>query len=210
MIEWLTNGGPVMIPIGLCSVIGVAVFFERLWSLRRERVVPRSLCVELVELVRRDRFDDALMLCRKRDASIARIVELAVESRSLPRSIIKERVEEIGRREAAELESYLPVLGTIGSLGPLLGLLGTVSGMILTFEAIKTGGMGDMRLVAGGIGQALITTFGGLVVAIPAVVAHRYLTARVDALIVDLEEVTFGIVDLVSAEGSAKKVESAS
>jgi biopolymer transport protein ExbB len=207
VIEWVTNGGPVMIPIGICSIVALAVFFERLWSLRRERVVPAGFCVELVELVRQQRFPDALTLCRKRDASIARVLELALESRGHPRAVIKERVEEIGRREVADLERNLPILGTIGALGPLLGLLGTVSGMILTFESIKSGGMGDMQVVAGGIGQALITTFAGLVVAIPAVVAHRYLVARVDALIVDLEEVTFGVVDEVAAEAAPVHVD---
>lgn len=207
MIDWLVRGGPVMIPIGICSIVGVAVFFERLWSLRRDRIVPRAFCVELVELVRQSRFQDATTLCRKRDIAAARILEQAVEGRGLPRAVIKERVEEAGRREAAELERYVPVLGTIGSLGPLLGLLGTVSGMIITFEAIKSGGMGDMRLVAGGIGTALITTFGGIVVAIPAVVAHRYLVARVDALVLDLEEVAYGVIDLVSAESQGRAAE---
>jgi biopolymer transport protein ExbB len=187
-----------MIPIVLSSVVALAAFFERIWALRRERVVPQGFCVELIELVRQNRYGDALTLCRKKDAAIARILEVALETRDRPRADIKVRVEEIGRREGAELERYLPVLGTVGTLGPLLGLLGTVAGMIQTFEGIeKGGGLGHMEFVAGGIGTALICTFSGLLVAIPAVVAHRYLLSRVDVLIIDLEEVALGVVDLL-------------
>lgn len=203
LIEWLIAGGPVMIPIGIASVVGLAAFIERLWSLRRERVVPRAFCVELIELVRQHRYDDALTLCRKRDVSISRIFEVAIEARGESRERIKERIEEVGRREAAELERYVPVVATIASIGPLLGLLGTVLGMIMTFEAIEGGGMSQMQFVAGGIGQALITTFGGLVVAIPAVVGHRYLMTRVESLVVDLEEISLGVIDLLAAAAPA-------
>lgn len=200
------KGGPVMIPIALCSVVALAAFFERLWSLRRERVVPQSFCVEIIELVRQDRYSDAITLCKKRDASIARILEVALEARGEPRSLIKERVEEIGRREASELERYLSVISTVAAVGPLLGLLGTVSGMIQTFEAIGSGGMGKMEFVAGGISIALITTFGGLLVAIPAVIGHRFLASKVDSLVVDLEEVSLGVVDLLASDGRPAQV----
>ena len=107
----------------------------------------------------------------------------------LPRTEIKERLEEVGRREAAELERFIPVLGTIASIAPLLGLLGTVLGMILTFQAIQVeGGLADVGDLAGGISQALVTTFAGLCVGIPAVMANRYLLSRVDGLLLDLEE----------------------
>jgi biopolymer transport protein ExbB len=200
VIEFLVKGGPVMIPIGICSIVAMAAFFERVWSLRRERVVPQSFCVEVIELVRQERYADALTLCKKRDTPIGRILEVAIEARGEPRTLIKERVEEIGRREAAELERYLPVVSTVAALGPLLGLLGTVSGMIQTFEAIGSGGMGKMEFVASGISIALITTFSGLFVAIPSVIGHRYLATRVDGLVVDLEEIALGVVDLLSSE----------
>src|SRR3990172_2258801 len=115
------KGGPVMIPIGLCSIVAMAAFFERVWSLRRARVVPQSFCVELIELVCQERYPDALTLCKKRDTPIGRILEVAIEARGEPRSLIKERAEEVGRREAAELERYLPIIATMASLGPLLG-----------------------------------------------------------------------------------------
>src|SRR5689334_559728 len=103
-----------MIPIVLASVVGLTAFLERMWSLRRERVVPQSFCVEIIELVRQERWGDALTLCRKRDVPIARILEVALLARAEPRGLIKERVEEVGRREAAELERYLPILSTVG------------------------------------------------------------------------------------------------
>lgn len=205
MIETLIAGGPVMIPIGLCSVVALAAFLERLWSLRRGAVVPASLCVEVIELLRQDRPGDALTLCRKHDVSVARVLEVAIEARGLDRSRIKERVEEVGRREAAELERYVPVLGTIASISPLLGLLGTVGGMIVTFEVIaQQGGVTDVAPLAGGISQALVTTFAGLTVAIPAVVANRYLLSKVDGLIVDMEEVSLGVIDLLSERAAAE------
>jgi biopolymer transport protein ExbB len=205
LIETLMAGGPVMIPIGLCSVIALATFFERLWSLRRGAVVPPSLCVELIELLRQGRDGDALMLCRKRDVAVARVIEVAVEARGGTRAEIKERVEEVGRREAAELERYVPVLGTIASISPLLGLLGTVGGMIVTFEVIASqGGVTDVAPLAGGISQALITTFAGLSVGIPAVVANRFILSKVDSLLVDMELVSLGVIDLLSAAPAAK------
>lgn len=206
MIQFLMQGGPVMVPIGLASVIGLASFVERLWALRRGRVVPRAFCVELVELLRQERWQDAANLCKKRDIPISRIVEVAIAARGEPRSSLRDRVEEIGRREAMELERWLWVVATVASVGPLLGLLGTVAGMIQTFHTIEGGGIGQMQQMAGGIGVALVTTLGGLVVAIPAVVGHRFLVARVDDLVVDLEEVALGAVNLLSTPSALASV----
>jgi biopolymer transport protein ExbB len=205
MIETLVAGGPVMIPIGLCSLVAVAVFLERLWALRRSRVVPTSFCVEMLELVRQGNVDQALVLCRKRDVAAGRIVEVALQAPGATRQSMKERLEEVGRREAAELERFIPVLGTIASIAPLLGLLGTVLGMIITFQAIQNqGGMADVSALAGGISQALVTTFAGLSVGIPAVMANRFLLARVDTLLLDLEEVSIGVIDtLVDRQAGA-------
>ena len=201
MFETPWPGGPVMVPIVLCSIIGLATLFERLWSLRRMRVVPPSFIVEVMELVRQQRWADALTLCRKGDIAVARILEVAIEAREEPRGLIKERVEEIGRREAADLERYTPILGTVASISPLLGLLGTVGGMILTFQDMQSKGV-EVNVLAGGISQALITTFAGLCVGIPALVANRYVLARVDTLVLDLEEVALGLVNLITARPS--------
>jgi biopolymer transport protein ExbB len=209
VIEFLKEGGPIMIPIGVTSVVGAAAFFERLWALRRERVVPRAFCVELVELLRQGRWADAELHCKKRDIPIARVVEVALAARGESRSSLRERVEEVGRREAMDLERWTWLVGTVASVGPLLGLLGTVYGMIMTFKTMEGGGIGQMEQLAGGIGVALNATFGGLVVAIPAVVTHRYLLSRVDDLVVDLEEVALGAVNLIAAGSSVVRDEAA-
>jgi biopolymer transport protein ExbB len=215
VIAYFLAGGPVMWPILLCSVVALAAFLERMWALRASRIVPRAFCIEVIELLRQERYADALTACRTRPVAIARLLEVVIDSRSLSRAAIKERVEELGRRETSELESNIAILGTIASVGPLLGLLGTVSGMIGTFEAIEAGGMGNMGALAGGIGEALITTFAGLVVAIPALVGNRYLLSRVDSMTLDLEEVSLGVLDLLKGpelagadEGGAAKVAS--
>ena len=130
---------------------------------------------------------------------VSRIVEVALAARGESRSSLRERVEEVGRREAMELERWVWIIATVASIGPLLGLLGTTSGMIQTFRTIQGGGIGQMQQMAGGIGIALTTTLSGLVVAIPAVIGHRFLVARVDDLVVDLEEVSLGAVNLLTA-----------
>lgn len=205
MIDYLVAGGPVMVPILLCSVVALATFFERLWALRRRRVVPFGFVAEMTELIRQRRWGDALKLSRTREVAAARVLEVALLEREHSRAVIKERLEEVGRREAAEMERYVPILGTIASVTPLLGLLGTVGGMILTFQVIQDQGMGDVGNLAGGISQALITTFAGLSVAIPALVANRYLLARIDQLLIDLEEVSLGVLQmLVDAKGEGE------
>jgi biopolymer transport protein ExbB len=206
VLEYLWAGGPVMVPIGLCSIVAVATFLERLWTLRADRVAPQSFVVELTELIRHRRWDDAITLCRKRPVAVARVVEVALEVRSEPRSVVKERVEEVGRREAAEMERYIPVLGTVASIAPLLGLLGTVGGMILTFQVIEQQGVKDVADLAGGISQALITTFAGLSVGIPALVANRYLLARVDSMLLELEEIALAVVQLLDEARAGEEV----
>ena len=200
MLQTLIDGGPVMIPIGLCSVVAMAVFFERLWALRRSRVVPDSVVKAVMKLVDAGQHDEALAHARKLDLPVARIFETALSLRQKDRADIKERIEEVGRKEAADLERYIPVVGTIASIAPLLGLLGTVGGMIATFAVIKTQGMGQMGSMAGGISQALITTFAGLCVGIPAVVANRYLLSRVDQLLLRMEEVSVSVLDALGEE----------
>lgn len=189
-----------MVPIGLCSIVALAVFLERAWALRRARVAPRSFCVQVLTLAEQGRFDDAEAACRSRDIPAGRVLAMAIEHRGSARGLIKERVEEVGRREAAEMERGIPVLGTIASIAPLLGLLGTVGGMILTFKVIQTAGLGNVGSLAGGISQALVTTFAGLTVGIPSLVANRWLLSRVDGLLLDMEEASLAILDALEPE----------
>lgn len=177
------------------SLVGLAAFFERLFALRRSRVVPDGLRVELLELARQGRMADALTACRKDDGPLGRVVEVIVSHAGQPRAVVKELAEEVGRRESAELERFTGVVGIVASVAPLLGLLGTVWGMIQTFEVIQLQGMGQIAQLAGGISTALVTTFGGLSVGIPALIGHRFLLSRVDELTLELEEAALFILD---------------
>lgn len=198
MYAFLESGGPVMVPILLCSLVALATFLERAWSLRRARIVPRSMVVEVTERLRQGRWEDAQTLCRAQPLPVLRMLEEAIRLRGRDRARVKERLEEVGRREAAELERFAPVLGTIASIAPLLGLLGTVGGMILTFQVIQSQGLGNVGSLAGGISQALVTTFAGLSVGIPTLVAHRWVLSRVDALTLELEEAASDVLEILA------------
>jgi len=177
-----------MVPIGVASVVGLAVFLERIWALRVANVVPDGFVGEVDELMRQERWGDVAAAAAKSDSAAGRILGSAVAMRSHPRGEIKERLEEVGRREAAELERFSAVLGTVASIAPLLGLLGTVWGMIVTFDVIQSEGIGVVANLAGGIAQALVSTMAGLTVGIPALVAHRWVLARADRLVLSLED----------------------
>jgi biopolymer transport protein ExbB len=200
VFEFLLRGGPVMIPIGLASIIALAVFVERLWFLRTSRVLPRGAQVEILEVSRQGRWSDAITLCRKSDSPMSRVLEVGFLHQGGTRERLKTLMEEVGLREAAELERYSGVVGVVAAIAPLLGLLGTVLGMILTFEVIQEQGLGVVSSLAGGISQALITTFAGLSVGIPALIGHRFLLARVDELVLALEEVALEVLEWVRAE----------
>jgi biopolymer transport protein ExbB len=195
LFELMQSGGAIMAVIFVFSLVGLAAFFERLFALRRGRVVPESVRIELLELVRQGRLADAITACRKDDGPLGRVVEVIVAHAGQPRADIKELAEEVGRRESADLERFTGVVGIVASVAPLLGLLGTVWGMIQTFDVIQANGMGDIGRMAGGISTALVTTFGGLSVGIPALMGHRFLLSRVDELTLELEEASLYILD---------------
>jgi biopolymer transport protein ExbB len=197
MYDFVVKGGVLMIPIALCSIIALAIFLERLWSLRRSRVIPRDFLIEIEDLIRREKIPEAITRCRKDNSSMANIIVAGIRNFGKRREIVKESIEEIGRREAATLERYINVVGTIAAIAPLLGLLGTVFGMIKAFDVISIQGVGNPSSLAGGISEALITTAAGLVVAIPTFVLYRYLANKADALIVEMEEHSIRMVDLL-------------
>jgi biopolymer transport protein ExbB len=197
MYDFVVKGGVLIIPIALCSIIALAIFLERLWSLRRSRVIPRDFLIEIEDLIRREKIPEAITRCRKDNSSMANIVVAGIRNFGRRREIVKESIEEIGRREASTLERYINVVGTIAAISPLLGLLGTVFGMIKAFNVISIQGVGNPSSLAGGISEALITTAAGLVVAIPTFVLYRYLANKADALIVEMEEHSIRMVDLL-------------
>ena len=198
MVELLVKGGPVMIPILLGSVIALAVFIERMWALRRRKVVPDDLGDQVRSLVGEGRLDGAVAVCERADAAIARIFLAGLRLTGKPRELVKERIEEVGRRETVQLERYVGVLGVIAALEPLLGLLGTVTGMIKVFQNVVKQGLGDPRILASGIWEALITTAAGLVVAIPTYILWRWLLAKVRDRVMEMEDDAVGLMDLLT------------
>jgi len=197
MLEIFQKGGPLMYPILLCSVLALAIFFERIWTLFRLGRGTIPMVREVESLIRKNRIEEAVIVCQRTGTPLARILVSALRGAGRPREQIKTIVEEVGGREAAPLERYLGLLGTIATISPLLGLLGTVLGMIEAFTVISAQGGGTPATLGGGISKALITTAAGLTVAIPTILLHKYLTSRVDRMVLEMEEYSLHTVDLL-------------
>jgi biopolymer transport protein ExbB len=197
MLEIFVKGGPLMYPILACSVLALAIFLERVWTYFRVNSGIHVLVRDVEGLVLKERIDEAIIVCQRSGTPLARILIAALRSAGKPREQLKVAVEEVGAREAAPLERYLGLLGTIASISPLLGLLGTVFGMIEAFNVIALQGHGTPASLGGGISQALITTAAGLAVAIPILLAHKYLSSRADRMLLEMEEYSLHVVDLL-------------
>jgi len=189
-----------MIPIIACSVVAMAIIFERLWALRSKRVVPPNLVARVWQYHRKGKLDSANISVIRDGSSLGRILAAGLVNRQHSREIMKESIEESGRQVVSEMERYLNTLGTIASIAPLLGLLGTVIGMIKVFSAITIAGVGNPTILAGGISEALITTATGLSVAIPSLMFHRYFESRVQRLVVKMEEESLKMVEIMLGE----------
>ena len=194
MLELVKSGGWLMAPIILCSIAAMAIIVERLWSLQRERVVPADLSARAWEWVRTGTLTEERIQALREGSPFGRILAAVLASRHLDREMMKEYIEEVGRHVAHELDRYLNALGTIAAISPLLGLLGTVIGMIKVFAVITAQGVGEPRVLAGGISEALVTTAAGLTVAIPSLLFHRVLRGRVDELVVTMEREALKLV----------------
>jgi biopolymer transport protein ExbB len=203
MWEIVRAGGPLMWPIILCSVLAAAIFLERSWTLQSKRVLPPELTRKVWQLVENHQVTDNAITALERSSPLGRVLAAGLANRHRPREILKERLEDTGRHVVHELERFLDALGTIASISPLLGLLGTVTGIIKAFNAINAGGMGDPRALSGGIAEALLTTAAGLCVAIPALVGYKYLRRRVDRIVVDMEKEAIALADAVERAGES-------
>jgi len=188
MWEIVRAGGPFMWPLILCSVIAVAIIAERLWTLQERRVMPPELSRKVWTLIESGQVNDRVIAALEQNSVLGRLLAVGLSNRHRGRQVLMERLEDAGRHAIHDLERFLNTLGTIAGVSPLLGLLGTVTGIIKAFEALAAGGIGDPRALSGGISEALITTAAGLCVAIPALIAFRYLRGRVDALVVQMEK----------------------
>jgi biopolymer transport protein ExbB len=197
VLELIKAGGLVMVPILLLAVLALAIVIERFWSLRRKDVLPPGLGEEVREWARGRQLDPAHIDVLRRNSPLGELLAAALDVRYRPRELIKERVEDVGRHVAHQMERFLNTLGTIASVSPLLGLLGTVFGMIQMFLKILVTGVGDVNQLAGGIGQALISTAGGLCVAIPAVMFHRYFRGVIAGYVVEMEKQAIALLDTI-------------
>ena len=197
MLELIESGGLLMWPIIACSVLAMAIVLERLWTLRTTRVMPPDLVTRVWKWHRGGHLNEERLRRLRNESPLGCILAAALVNRHHGREVMKEAIGEAGHQVVADLDRYLNSLGTIAAVSPLLGLLGTVIGMIKVFTAITSAGVGDPAVLAGGISEALLTTAAGLSVAIPTLIFHRYLEGRVDRLALAMEETALHLVEVI-------------
>ena len=200
MFEIVREGGWVMLPIIICSVAAMAIIVERTWSLRRQRICPRHLVTQIWQWAKNDHVDISRITALRAGSPLGQVLAAGLMNRQHSREVMKESIEEAGRHVVLDLERYLNTLGSIAAVTPLLGLYGTVLGMITIFSNITSSGVGNPAVLAGGISQALITTVAGLTVAIPSLIAHRYFQRKVDELVSTMEQEALKMVEILHGE----------
>ena len=205
MLDLLKPGGIVMFPLLLCSVLALAIIIERFWTLRLSRLAPKSTVNELWGWIKRKELNAKKLRELKEAAPIGRILAAGLANAKHGREIMKESIQEEASHVVHEMERFLTALGTVAAIAPLLGLLGTVIGMIKVFAQLELEGAGNAAALAGGISEALITTAAGLTVAIPALIFHRYFSRRVDEIVVDMEQDALRLVEIVHGDREAIK-----
>jgi len=197
-LDWLARGGIFVAPILVFSIIALGIFLERLWVLRRRHIIPAEQIKDVENLILRRKITEARSRCQQIQSPAGRIFLAGLDNYGVERPLLQEVMEERGKAEALDLKKYLGLLQTIASVCPLLGLLGTVSGMIKVFDAISMTGMGNPGSLATGISEALISTAVGLSVAIPTYMAQRYLVGRSERFIHALEEHSTYLLNLLT------------
>ena len=200
MLELLVAGGWVMVLIVLSSVVSLAICIERFYTLNPRKIAPPHLLATVWKQLKRGELDGEKLRNLKQSSHLGRILAAGLGNAYHGRDVMKESIQEAASHVIHDLERYLNTLGTIAAVTPLLGLLGTVLGMIKVFAEIMTQGTGNASALAGGISEALITTAAGLTVAIPSLVMHRYFTGRIDAIVVELEQETIKLVDALHSQ----------
>jgi biopolymer transport protein ExbB len=204
MWELIVKGGPLMFLILLCSVIAFAVVMERLWHLRRAKINTEGFMEDIAETLRRNKIMDAIDKCNAMPGPIAHILKAGILKHDRPKVEIREAIEDAGLHEVPRLEKNLGVLATIAHISPLLGLLGTVTGMVRAFQVIEQKAVALMPVnpgdLAGGIWEALITTVAGLSVAIPTYVAYNFLVSKVDGFVLEMEKSATDLVNILGTK----------
>jgi len=200
VFELIKNGGWLMLPIILCSIVSMAIVVERFWTLRRDKILPPELVPQVWQLAKEKEIDDVTLRRIKLNSPLGAVLGAGLINKHHGREMMKSSIEETGRQVVHQLERFLNPLGTIASIAPLLGLLGTVVGMIKVFAAIMIHGVGDPGILAGGISEALLTTAAGLTVAIPSLIFHRYFERLVDEYVLNMEEEALKMIDLMAGD----------
>ncbi len=199
MIELFRSGGPVMYPILLCSILFVAILIERLFHLHRAQINTGEFVAGIRNILKKRNIAEAVSICEETPGPVAHVIKAGLVKHDRAKNEIREAIDDAALHEVPRLEKNLVVLATIAHVSPLLGLFGTVLGMITVFDKIRAlGGRTDAAQLAGGIGQALITTAAGLAVAIPVFIAYNYLVSRVGTLVWDMERSASEVVDLLT------------
>lgn len=204
MIEIVRAGGWLMLPIILCAIVAMGIVLERVWTLKGTRVVPDDLTARVWGWVKNNELTTKQIQTLHSGSPLGQILASALAHRNFERSLMKESIEDTGRHVVHELERYIETLGTIAAISPLLGLLGTVIGMVKVFTEITTQGVGDPANLAGGISEALITTAAGLTVAIPTLIGYRYLRNRIDTLVVQMEKESIKLVEAIHRRNASQ------
>lgn len=197
MVEIVQAGGWLMMPIILCAIVATGIIIERLWSLQQRRVIPLDLTSQVWGWVKNDELTLKHLQTLHSGSALGQILAAGLVNKDRDRFAMKDSIEDTGRHVVHELERYLETLGTIAAISPLLGLLGTVIGMVKVFTAITAAGVGNPAVLAGGISEALITTAAGLTVAIPALIGFRYIRNRVDTLVVQMEKESLKLIEAI-------------
>jgi len=202
MFELIQKGGPVMYPIILCSILAFAIVIERLYHLYKAKINTKDFMNNIEITIRRNRIAEAIKICEKTPGPIAHIIKAGVLKHDRSRQEIRESIEDAGHQEVPRLEKHISLLATIGHVSPLLGLLGTVIGMVRAFQIIQEKSIslnpvspGDL---AGGISEALLTTAAGLIVAIPTIVAYNYLVSKVEEFVLEMERSATEVINVLS------------
>jgi len=200
VLELVKAGGWLMLPIITCSIVALAIIIERLWSLQVRRVLPKNLVAQVWRWDKIHQLNDEHLKELQASSPLGSVLAAGIANRKQDRVVMKESIEDTGRHVVHELERYLNTLGTIAAITPLLGLLGTVVGMIQVFATITTIGVGNPGALAGGISQALITTAAGMSVAIPTLMFYRYFRGKVRMLVLRMEQEAMGMVEIMHGE----------
>lgn len=200
MFAIIASGGWLMLPIILCSIAVIAISIERYWTLNPDKIAPRNQLGQVWTWIQNNELDSEKLRQMRRSSQLGRILAAGLSNSRHGREVMKDSIEEAASQVVHEMERFVGALGTIAAIAPLLGLLGTVIGMIKVFTALNLEGAGNTAVLAGGISEALITTAAGLCVAIPAMMAHRFFVRRVDSLVVTMEQEAIKLVDALHSD----------